>query len=1037
MKHKNCHKIISLTKGPMIVVICLSLVVGIAGRAEAEILLNFGDFSNLLDASGENELWQGYPRNVSFLAGGHVSEHTPPTDPGEVKLVESSFGQMVANPVPYVGIEQTAIDLSRMMLYYEYGTRKPYEFGGRYDREKAAFRYKAQLYTVNADTGQLGREWCVKEIENLWTESERDRVNQAKNLIIAALRYNPKHEGLRNALLDIYYETAVAYLSVANKKLAEAQKSKFGFDGNISDFQISQEILFLEQAYDQYVQAIQPYFDLLQDDLEIDMSAVNDADDSTIPFGYHLFKTQVPSRSLYSSFYIDDAGEVQPVFEEEEVFNGYKDLVLLFQMERDAAQTAAKLARLYGLRSSAGDLDLARQLIGKAQQRAYTEGNVLSAIFPAADLANIDNNSGLVEARAGWAQGLSALSGVKSFVDGNASPLGLDENFLALVQTEVPGTSQTNLHKDSFDRFAELLIPGGADPAGALKVAWEKYTAAYQQYEKVQMFQDTIQRELAAQKDRFETRLFEICGVPPTNPEYNTPEDNEGSEINLQIHNITLAKHRIDHNTTEITNIQQQIEHEIERRGKEAGINDLIGQTQIDFGNKQSDLSSAIGGINAAQAAAQAIVNASYNAFESLGTSVVVGAVNAIIQAGGEVAKGVLQGKKEQFASQLEAEITYKNDQISAAESEARVKDLWLNMNILAIESLEAATVLAQEVGRLQALYDERDYLYARWQEAQANLATRYFANPAHRMLLNQYILEADFSFQDAQFWVYVLARALDYKRNTRVLAHSPSSSKTYSSTSVFALRNARELLDMAQALWNYDATQSIGDRQGMQFVRFSIREDALGFRKYDNVDQLAYYPDPQTGNRVTAEEAFRSYLQNVASHDAIYRYMQDYYDDVVHLEFSTAKEKMTFFSSFRWNEKIKWISVRIQANYPNAPNKEVMVYLEQSGTGFIRNAHPDQQGEMSAYPIQYWYQDGNGDWQSKDTFGFGINAVVNEDLNAPPDSDQKAEFHEMPPAVSTWVLEIPLRQGNTTHLDLKKVSDIEIWFYNYYYARN
>jgi hypothetical protein len=304
-------------------------------------------------------------------------------------------------------------------------------------------------------------------------------------------------------------------------------------------------------------------------------------------------------------------------------------------------------------------------------------------------------------------------------------------------------------------------------------------------------------------------------------------------------------------------------------------------------------------------------------------------------------------------------------------------------------------------------------------------------------MLLDQYILEADFSFRDAQFWVYVLARALDYKYNTRVLANSPSSSKTYSSTSVFALRNARELLDMARALWHYDTTWSIGNRKGTQFVRFSIREDALGFRKYDNVDQIAYYPDPQTGNLVTAEEAFRSYLHYVASHDAINRYMQDY-DDVVHLEFSTTKEKMMFFSRSRWNEKIKWISVRIQADYPNGRNKELMVYLEQSGASFIRNADPDQQGEMTTYPIQYWSLAGSGNWQSKDTFGFGINAVVNEeDTNAPPESYRKVEFHEMPPAVSTWILEIPLRDGSTTYLDLEKVSDIEIWFYNYYHARN
>lgn len=658
----------------------------------------------------------------------------------------------------------------------------------------------------------------------------------------------------------------------------------------------------------------------------------------------------------------------------------------------------------------------------------------MSGIFPESELTNIDANSGLVEARAGWAQGLSALSGVKSFLDGNANPLGLDQDFLALVQTDVPGTSTVNLHKDSFDYFADMLIPGGSDPDGPLKVAYDKYLASYQQYEKVQLYKETIQSELAAQKDRFETRLVEIVGVPPEDPGYETPEDNVGSEINLQLRNIEIARLRIEYNRQEITNLQQQIEHEIERRGKVAGINNLIAQTQIEFGDRQFDLSMGIAAINAAQAMANAVADAA----SDFGSGNIIGgtvkAANAAMQFAYEMAKGTLQAEKDRLALQLDAKITYLNAQIDEVESEARVKDLWLNMNTLAIESVEAATVLTQEVGRLQALYDERDYLEDRWREARSNLAMRYFADPAHRMLLDQKILDTDFAFQEAQFWIYVLARALDYKRNMRVVASSGS--KSYTSTTVFALRNAKELVEMARALWDYDAAQGIGDRQGTQFVRFSLREDSLGFRKYDDQDELAFYPDPVTGDLVTAETAFRSHLKHVASHAATNAIMQAY-DEVVHLEFSAVKEKITFFSRFRWNEKIKWLSVRIHADYPLEPNKELMVYLEQRGTGFIRNADPDQQGEMTGYPVKYWYRDPSGNWRSKDAFGFGINAVVNADPNAPAESYQKAEFHEMPPAVSTWMLEIPLKMGNTTYLDLDRVADIEIWFYNYYHARN
>ena len=72
------------------------------------------------------------------------------------------------------------------------------------------------------------------------------------------------------------------------------------------------------------------------------------------------------------------------------------------------------------------------------------------------------------------------------------------------------------------------------------------------------------------------------------------------------------------------------------------------------------------------------------------------------------------------------------------------------------------------------------------------------------------------------------------------------------------------------------------------------------------------------------------------------------------------------------------------------------------------------------------------------DVFGFGINAVVTNDPDAPAESWQKREFHEMPPAVSKWVLEVPLKSASRQNiLNIENISDIEIWFYNYYHARN
>lgn len=210
-------------------------------------------------------------------------------------------------------------------------------------------------------------------------------------------------------------------------------------------------------------------------------------------------------------------------------------------------------------------------------------------------------------------------------------------------------------------------------------------------------------------------------------------------------------------------------------------------------------------------------------------------------------------------------------------------------------------------------------------------------------------------------------------------------------------------------------------------------------------------YPDPTTGVLVDGLTAFRNYLKAIAPR-APSNPGLSMFKEVVHLEFSTAKPNFdgTFFSPGRWNEKIRWLSVQINAEVQNLV--QLSVWLEQSGLGFIRTQlpgqpdpeHPDiMKGEMTSYPTCYWYQaedllTHSLRWYSKDTFGFVINASVVKDPDVPIESLRKQEFHEMPPAVSKWVLEIPLVHiSGVPVIDLNKVNDVEIWFMNYYKTRN
>ncbi len=1033
----------------------------------------WGDFTNALKIPPATNPPVELSTSATFF-GGHVkfisdTSGTPIVPSGGgYHLWQSSFGQMVAYCIPYPNFQKDALDRSKKMLYYEHGDTTA---GSEYDREKAAFRYKILLYQTNADTNDVSAQF--NSMDTFWGKDDLNRANDAASIVKAALKYDPQNEDLINALLDIYYDTAVAELAKASAKMVEAQKAALGPPiGPLpppGEFCISSEIQLLNEALPLYDSAMVNYFDLFRDPIGVNVRRYDAEALEGVPFGYYIFQKQVPKRSLFAPSYKDKDGNITPLVDgseekgeaadgkPDELFAGYKDLVLLFTMERDAARAAAKLGRLYALRGMEGDMDKAREIIGKWQQKCYTDGTILNGIFP-----NIiaPNKSGLDEARASWGQGLAELTGVKSFLEGNANPLGLDLGFLALIQTDLEPDGQTT--NDTYDYFAKLLIPDGLTPSASLGDAYTKYENAQNQYDKVRMNQDAVKTELGAQRTQFDDRLFQIVGediedLEAYNEAFKHPEEHPGSEIAIQTQGIELAKLTIDHNEQETKNLRKEIENELERRGTEANENNLIGKTYIKYGNKQASLTEEMSYFSAAQAAASAIAAGAGTWLTSIGAGIAAGVVNAEIQTVCELEKGRIQGEKERLAAQEQAEVNVHTDNIAAANSKARVKDLMLRFSTLAIESKQAAVSLAQEVGKLQKLLDEKAHLEARRAEAREDLATRYFADPVHRMILDQYVIDSDFAFDTAQFWVFAMARALDYKWNTRVLAEYGG--KTYKAETVFTLRNASELVEMAKALWNWNKVRPVGIRGGDQFVKLSLRQDIMGMKQFDVLGNKIYYPDPAgSSEMLDAQWAFQSYLRSVAKHRKSTNSGMTAFNEVIALEFSTNWTNLqgTFYSTGRWNEKIKWVQVNI--NTSSAPSTETTVWLEQSGAGYLRNQIPgsidpdnsDQLiGEATTYPTQYWYQEEDPQthnlvWRSKPTFGAAINASLVKDPDRPVESIRKTEFHEMPPAISKWILEIPIKDasgdpmldlGSTDRLGA--VTDVEIWFYNYYRTRN
>lgn len=1006
-----------------------------AGPVQAEgIQAIFPAFENQLKVPPGENLPTSKGTAATFF-GGHVKARHPAGNIGTVPsgghyyLPEASFGQMADFRVRYPDVEGTSVHHAKTALY---------------EGESAAFRYKVFLY----ERTEVGIAPNYEVLKTLWGDPQRQRADDAAYALTAALHYSPSDQRLRDTLLDVLYDRAIADITLAKEAEVEAIKAAMGFPEYLDPeggFAINKEINYLKQALEYYLKAAKPYYALLSDKMGIGTLAAGGAVSDTA-FGYLLFRDEQPHRSLFASHFLD-GGVHKPVVDQDgdrkpdQLFAGYKDLVLLFEIERDTARLAAKLARLHALRGDSGDRDQARRLVGEALQRGYTDGQILIGMFAQLVPSTVDQTTGLTETRASWRQSINELNSVKAFIDGDTNPLGLGQGFLALVQND---------EGDSYQYFEDFLMRGGhMTPAGPLGDAFAKYERARSSYETFRVYQDRIGEELSTQRRQFADRLRAITGCTyPDSPNpsscYHRPYENQGSELWLQSQNVERARLRIERNQQEVLNLQSQIEHEIERVGRVNSVTNLIAETHIRYGEKQASLTREIADINAHQAYSNGIAAVMSAAnLTNWGWGAAAQMVNAEVQTLCELAKGDLNAKKEKYSAQQSAEITYLQGQIEDANSQAMVKNLLLGMSILAIDSSEASLLLGQEVGRLQALLDEKDYLEAQWAEARGDLRTRYFADPSHRIVQSRDILLADQAFQKGRLWVFILARALDYKWNRKVIADG------YSAETAFKLRNAQELSNMATALYQYNAAQNIGGRHGNTWVRFSAREDFLGYRRVDTSGNPLSYPDPVTGESVDALTAFRSYLKHVAPH---IRPDWGTNAEVVRLRFSTAKPNFqgTFFSPDRHNEKINWLEVTINAEYPRP---DLAVRLEQRGTAFLRNEtrgtvldaeRPDLvSGEMTAYSVQFWYrftdpETGVSSFRSKDAIGSTVNAVVIRDPHAPPGAYQARQFHELSPAISDWTLEIPiLHTSGEQVLDLDRINDIEIWFYNYYRDRS
>jgi hypothetical protein len=916
-------------------------------------------------------------------------------------------------PVDVFRVTPTArVPRIRALLYYPDAVTFP---GG--DPDAAAFRYRQLLFQEDDD----GIRPRPEQMSGIYGAAERERALEAESVLLNSIVLFPDNPELAQLLLDLYYDRTVAEAILVRELAQAAERARFGPPlappAAANGFLIDLEIPRYRELVEVNAGVLEGHLKLLDDDLGVPGDP---------PLGYELFRTLVPQRALESATYRDVNGDDVPVGADPVLFDGYKDLVLLFDLLRDQGRYAENLASLLIGRDQGADRDEVAEVLAQAQRLVVLEGIMLERMFD--DLPPAGDASGLREAIDGWRESVHGLIRLEQFLLGDANLLGFTDDFMMFVQ-KFSGQQEVF---DSYDALKVRLNPDlTSNPLGFGLQQLQRARDSYADYR-------GFQSELAAQFDQssitYVDRLRDIVGVFPDDPNYSDdPTANPGSELDQQYRSIELARLQIERNRTEIDNLNEQISIELR---KAESISDVL----IDFGSQQAELTRVIGHWNAAQGASSALADGL--SVDKLTKGLAAGfIVNAAVQGIAEEFKAKAEAEKEELAALEQATIV-------GIESDATVKTLALSFKTLAIDSQQTAILLQQELNRLVALYREKADLEQRVAEHRRSIAGRYFADPVHRLRQRSEMIEAGFAFEEARKWLHFMVRALEYKWNTPFAGfeYPTGSGRHWSAASLFKLRNADELQQMYLAMESFDGQIQLPTAN--YFDWFSVRDDFFGYKLTNRVGEIQVYADPISGEPVGAIEAFRSRL----------RQLQDGSGNI-RLRFSTVRDVPggTFFRGPRFSsagqleskglflDKIRWIQINLPGSH-TLGRSQLTGELTYGGTSFIRNfdvgtpdpERPDRlRNELTAYSNRFWFFHApSATWRSSEALSSPVSMQLNLDPRTPPTVQEIEIFKERSVAASGWVLAIPTRDLGETVLDIDELDDVELLFFHYAVTR-
>lgn len=403
------------------------------------------------------------------------------------------------------------------------------------------------------------------------------------------------------------------------------------------------------------------------------------------------------------------------------LLSGYKDYALLLTLLRDYGQSAAELARLYGLRrlndGENNDYQTGLQLISKVQQELLLTLSLLKGILP--DYSPmIADGTGIAETMNGVQVARADLNNAQSFLLGEANALGFDPDFLVLIQ-EFPDSTEGNQF-DSFDAMIRWIRNTSTSP---LNFAESAYDTAFLNYEKYKGFADQVFNEFSEINTTVSQRYFEITGYDPNEDGDHRKAPMQGSELWL----INSTIEQLEEKAAQLVLLDKAIDDGFERakdsvsvaEGLKQGIEDATATYRGTITTQRNKITAA----SATQAGVQATYDtvsdvASMSKADDLllgpwaaGTTAVVGAANIATQIITEISKGRAERELDLAAADYEAELEKNDTELVANQAIENRDSLEREMISNTMQTIDIQTMLSQELARQAGAFRELDRL--------------------------------------------------------------------------------------------------------------------------------------------------------------------------------------------------------------------------------------------------------------------------------------------------------------------------------------